>query len=211
MYVRGAAREPEQLLELYEFEGCPFCRRVREVLSELDLNAVIYPCPPRGSRFRTAVRERGGREMFPYLVDPNTGVEMYESSEIIEYLQRTYGGAKPSLLLSKQVSIPTGVLASVVRGRQGRRARVSRAPDQRLELYSFEASPYCRIAKEALCDLELPYVLHNCAKGSRHRAAFVERSGREMFPYLVDPDEGVEMFESADIRDYLYDTYGGQH
>ena len=26
-------------------------------------------------------------------------------------------------------------------------------------------------------------------------------------PYLVDPNTGVSMFESADIRRYLYDTY----
>lgn len=26
----------------------------------------------------------------PYLEDPNTGVEMFESAEIIEYLKQTY-------------------------------------------------------------------------------------------------------------------------
>jgi glutathione S-transferase len=26
-------------------------------------------------------------------------------------------------------------------------------------------------------------------------------------PYLVDPNTGVRMFESADIRRYLYDSY----
>lgn len=208
MTVRDPAREPEQRLELYEFEGCPFCRRVREVLSELDLNAVVHPCPPGGSRFRAEVERRGGRARFPYLVDPNTGAEMYESSDIIDYLHRTYGGARPSLLVSKAVAIPTGSVASGLRGRLGRRARPSTAPEQDLELYSFEASPYCRIAREALCDLELRYVLHNCGKGSRHRAAFVELSGREMFPYLVDPNTGAEMFESEDIREYLDETYG---
>ena len=29
--------------------------------------------------------------MFPFLVDENTGVSMYESSEIVRYLLRTYG------------------------------------------------------------------------------------------------------------------------
>ena len=52
-----------------------------------------------------------------------------------------------------------------------------------------------------------PYVLHNVAKGSAHREAFVKRSGRMMVPYLVDPNTGTEMFESADIVAYLDRTY----
>jgi glutathione S-transferase len=28
--------------------------------------------------------------MVPYLVDPNTGVAMFESAEIVDYLVRTY-------------------------------------------------------------------------------------------------------------------------
>ena len=31
---------PALPLELYEFESCPFCRKVRDVLSELDLGYV---------------------------------------------------------------------------------------------------------------------------------------------------------------------------
>src|SRR2546430_15620902 len=58
---------PERLLELYEFEGCPFCRKVREALSVLDLDAVIYPCPKGGPRFRPEVEARGGKQQFPYL------------------------------------------------------------------------------------------------------------------------------------------------
>lgn len=26
----------------------------------------------------------------PYLVDPNTGIEMFESAEIVKYLEQTY-------------------------------------------------------------------------------------------------------------------------
>ena len=83
----------------------------------------------------------------------------------------------------------------------------SRAPDEPLELWSFEGSPYCRLAREALCELELPYVLHNVAKGSAGREAFVKRSGKTMVPYLADPNTGREMFESADIVKYLSATY----
>ena len=29
--------------------------------------------------------------MLPYLVDPNTGAAMFESADIVAYLNRTYG------------------------------------------------------------------------------------------------------------------------
>ena len=35
--ARPPAQRPARLLELYEFEGCPFCRKVRDALTELDL------------------------------------------------------------------------------------------------------------------------------------------------------------------------------
>jgi len=45
------------------------------------------------------------------------------------------------------------------------------------------------------------------AKGSPKRPGFERRSGNMMVPYLVDPNTGKEMFESADIVRYLEDTY----
>jgi len=214
--VRGATghrvgrvgARPEKLLELYEFEACPFCRKVREALSILDLDAVIHPCPKGGSRFREAVRLRGGREMFPYFVDPNTGTEMYESDDIVAYLFREYGDGEVPLALSLgPLTLATASLASGLRPFSGVRYTPSSPPEQPLELYSYEASPYCRIVREELCSLELRYVLHNVARGSAKREAFVERSGRMLVPYLVDPNTGTEMFESADIVRYLRDTY----
>ena len=40
------------------------------------------------------------------------------------------------------------------------------------------------------------------------RPAFVERSGKMMVPYLFDRNTKREMFESADIVEYLNPTYG---
>jgi anaphase-promoting complex subunit 7 len=59
-----------------------------------------------------------------------------------------------------------------------------------------------------LCELELPYVLHNVAKRSPSRPAFVALSGDMMVPYLVDPNTDTRMFESADILAYLGEQYG---
>lgn len=199
---------PERPLELYEFEGCPFCRKVREALSILDLDAMIYPCPKRGPRYREHVKQRGGKYQFPYLVDPNTGKELYESDAIVKYLVETYGdGRVPSLLAAGPLTNLGVMLASAARPGRGARYRAATPPEQPLELWSFEASPFCRIARERLSSLEIPYLLHNVARGSRGRDAFVQRSGRMMVPYLVDPNTGRELFESADIVAYLESTY----
>jgi len=46
---------------------------------------------PKGSPKRTELASRGGKVQVPYLIDPNTGREMYESDDIIVYLAKEYG------------------------------------------------------------------------------------------------------------------------
>ena len=198
---------PEQPIELYDFEACPYCRKVREALSVLDLPAMILPCPKGGPTYRPQVIREGGKAQFPYLRDPNTGEAMYESGDIVAYLYERYGTRPAPWWSRSQVTVPMGSFVSLLRAGRGSRYVRARAPEQPLELYSFEASPYCRIVREALSELELPYLLHNVAKRSPSRAAFVERSGRMMVPWLHDPNTGVEMFESAEIHAYLFATY----
>src|SRR5438093_13699130 len=82
--------DPEQLLELYDFEACPYCRKVREVLCELDLDYLAHPVA-QGSGRRAGLVRRGGKMQAPYLVDPNSGAELYESDDIIGYLNASYG------------------------------------------------------------------------------------------------------------------------
>jgi glutathione S-transferase len=208
-WVGTLGPRPERPLELYEFESCPFCRKVREALTILDLETYVYPCPKGGSRFRDEALRWGGKAIFPWFHDPNTGVRMYESSDIVRYLFAKYGtGSVPLLLRLGPLTVAQSTLASAWRPVSGLRAVPSKRPDQPLELWSFEASPFSRIAREALCELELPYLLHNVAHGSPSRDAFVRRSGKMQVPYLADPNTGKAMFESADIVRYLHATYG---
>jgi glutathione S-transferase len=198
----------EKPLELYDFEACPFCRKAREALCALDLEVLVLPCPKGGPRFREEVRRRGGKAQFPYLVDPNTGKEMYESDDIVDYLFERYGsGPPPALLARGALTNLSAGLASALRPGKGAYYHPARPPERPLELYSFEASPYCRLVRESLSSLELPYRLHNVAKGSPRRAAFLQRSGRMQVPWLLDPNTGAAMFESADIVAYLERTY----
>lgn len=226
--TRGAV-VPEQLLELYEFELSPYCRNVREALTELDLDAVIHPCPRGGTVHRPQAEAIGGKQQFPLLVDPNTSTVLYESADIIDHLFARYGrGKPPARLRFAPLATTTSFLASAVRPHRGFRARPGRQPEMPLELYSLEASPFCRLVRETLCELELTYVLRNLGRASnvdylppmlrdrlapdtaystKKRRQFAERTGRVMLPYLFDSNTGVELGESADIVRYLNTTY----
>ena len=205
--VTAAGPRPKEPITIYEFESCPFCRKVREALTTLDLDARILPCPKRGERYRPELVERGGKAQFPYLIDPNTGREMYESDDIIDYLYGEYGSASARPGPKGTIPLLTGSLASMVRAQQGTFVRASKAPEQPLELWSFEASPFCRIVRERLCELELPYLLHNIGNGSAKREAFVTRFGTMRVPYLLDPNTGKGLYESDEIVAYLDANY----
>jgi glutaredoxin len=99
-----ASGQPPELLILFSYEGCPASRRVRRVLSELDLDFVHRSCPVGQSPKRDELKARGGKIQVPYLVDPNTDTELYESRDIIEYLKTTYcdPNMRPDVALSKK-------------------------------------------------------------------------------------------------------------
>jgi hypothetical protein len=87
---KGLKKIPIKPIEIYEFEGCPFCRKVREAVSILDIDVLFLPCPKGGPNFRLKASKLGGKKQFPFMVDLNTKVQMYESDEIIKYLFETY-------------------------------------------------------------------------------------------------------------------------
>jgi glutathione S-transferase len=208
-FAKPGTGQPKEPLVLYEFEACPFCRKVREAFSELDLAYVCHPSA-RGSAHRPTLLERGGKEQFPYLIDPNTGTELYESEDIIDYLYATYA-ASPRGAIDSALS-PLNTLTAATAGflRPYRGARTTGRPEQppeRLILYNFEASPYCRKVRETLAELDLVHEARNVAKRGVRRPELIERGGKMMVPYLIDPNTGTEMYESDDIVEYLRSTY----
>lgn len=225
----AAGQQPVELLELYDMEGCPFCRVVREALTDLDLDAMIYPCPKGGVRFRPLVEKLGGTQQFPFLMDPNTDEALYESADIVEYLYATYGSKPaPARWLTRSARTLGSFGASTLRIGRGLRARDSLDIGEPLELYSFEASPFARPVRELLTELELPYILRQTGRtqaldwvlppmrerlapdyqpSQRNRVDLLQRTGRVAVPYLIDPNTGSELYESRRIVDYLMDTY----
>ncbi|ONK57145.1 uncharacterized protein A4U43_C10F17070 [Asparagus officinalis] len=169
---------PKIPIEIYEFEGCPYCRKVREIVSVLDLDVLFYPCPKKGPTFRPKVLEMGGKQQFPYMVDPNTGVAMYESDDIVKYLVNKYGdGTVPLMLSLGMLTILTARLAMMARKRKGYFYSPSKIPPSPLELWAYEASPFCKLVREVLVELELPHILHSAARGSPKRQVLFEKAG----------------------------------
>lgn len=227
--VVRASKQPKKRLKLYDMEGCPYCRRVREALTALGLDAEIYPCPKRGKRFRPEAERLGGKRQVPLLIDPNTSTQLYESEDIVDYLFKTYADRETPLAYTKGLMAPVlGGVGSVVSGMRGTTARKATHPKKLLELWSFESSPYSRLVRERLTELELAYVLHNIGKeqfadmgpavrrvqpgpykprpGGRREKVLAEL-GRVQVPYLEDPNTGARLYESADIIDYLERQY----
>ena len=224
---------PAKRLRLYDMEGCPYCRAVREALTALGLDVEIYPCPKGGEHYRAEAVALGGKMQFPLLVDLNADTVMYESADIINYLFETYGKrATPAYYQPNPLTPRISSLGSLVRGLRGLRYRPSTPPKKLLELWSFESSPYSRLVRERLTELAIPYVLHNVGKeqmadmgpatlrlqqmrsGGRYqpkkggkREKLLAKNGRVQVPYLEDPNTGIKLYESAAIVDYLEQTY----
>ncbi|MBT8151058.1 MAG: glutathione S-transferase N-terminal domain-containing protein [Gammaproteobacteria bacterium] len=230
--IRSSAesKQPEKLLRLYDIENCPYCRLVREALTELNLDALILPCPKAGVRFRPEAIRLGGKAQFPFLVDDNTDTEMYESLDIVRYLYATYGsGELPLKWRLGRLQTVSSSLASGARLSRGIKARPSReAPASPLELFSFEASPFARPVRELLCQLELSYVLRSCGRTElaewlpptlreafdiepesklANRRDLQAREGKMGIPYLYDVNTDTGLFESEQIIEYLILEY----
>ncbi len=220
---------PPQRPVLFDREGDPQCRLVREALTELNLDADIRPVPVGGSRHLEALRGLAGTDHLPFLFDPNTGGKHTGADAIIAYLFRRYANSEPPQALKPSVvNTLSSAMASRVRGEAGINVRGSRTAEKMLTLYSFESSPYSRLVRERLCELEIAYTLVNLGKQQRSdmgpakarwtlkpyqplpgtkRDAFFQRHGDVMVPYLEDPDTGIGMFESAEILAYLDKQY----
>ena len=222
------SKQTDQDLILFEREGCSECRFVREALTELNLNAMIAPCPIGGKNIRKLKRESGS-DTLPFMVDPNTDQKLTGRQAITQYLFNEYRDRQiPSQLADNFINNTSSMLASIIRLNAGMNAAKSHPATLPLTLYSFESSPFSRPVREKLCELELPYLLVNLGKQQKadmgpakfrlslkpyrpipntKRDDFFKKHGNVQVPFLVDPNTGTELFESRDIVKYLNQTY----
>ncbi len=247
--VMGTATpmQPEKSLILYEHEACPYSRRVREVMTLLNLDYESRPSPHKGQVYRDELKEIAGKAQVPFLIDDNIakgseGNQILDSQAIIDHLFANYSkkGFTPdkyqrqnkkdnASLANKAASV-----ASMLRGVKAVHPKKNLArgkPKAPLHLYGFEASPFCRLVREKLSELEVGYINHNVAReqiqdigafgfhlgfgeyqpikgGKRDRLMNADLQGKLLFPYLIDPNTDTQMYESQDIIDYLEYNYG---
>lgn len=74
---------------LYQLEGCPYCERVADRLSELNVDYESVWVDGLHSQ-RDEVRRVSGQRQVPVIVDEDRGVTMAESERILEYLETSY-------------------------------------------------------------------------------------------------------------------------
>lgn len=235
-------KQPTKAIQLYDIEASQTCRYVREVLTLLNLDFEVYPCPNNGTRFRQEAQkmmEKLGTGMqFPLLIDQNSGVIIQDVQLIIDYLFKTYGktGKTPKKWQNLKKADFSNTLAnkvSMIRGLKADTTISQKTPPKKLlELWSFEASPYTRLVRERLCELELPYMVHNVPKerwqdmglavlrvkpgpyvplpNGKRSKEIMNMQGRLQVPYLVDNNTGVRMFESEKILQYLNQYYADE-
>ena len=84
----------ETNIVLYQAEWCPYCARVRKVLTDLLLDHKVVNVPHDHAE-RQIVQEISGQTGIPVLVDEHDGkrVVLDDDDTIVPYLQTTYGSA----------------------------------------------------------------------------------------------------------------------
>ena len=204
------ATRPREPITLYEYEGSPYCKKVREACSVLDLDVLFKPCP-QGAEANRAEAKALGAVTFPFLVDPNAGVAMGESDDIIEHLFKTYGGeTKVPLTLKRGGALTnfTAYVAAVARLKALRARPAKKTPEKPLELWTYEISPFSKLVREALTELCIPHVVKYCPRGSPKRQELFDEVNHFQVPFLRDPNTGTQMFESKEICEYIEREYG---
>ena len=209
---RGFQDSPN--LVLYDVETDGECRRVREALCMLDLAFECRPCPYGAYRHRTLAAKLQnvplGEEILPFLHDSRSRVSIIGAEDILDYLYDVYlDGSAPSPLVANR-----GTADIAMRSRNTESSSSishskmpCRYPVKPLELWAYEASPFCSLVREKLCEMELPYVLRPCSRGSPRRTELLRKAKTFQVPFIEDENTGIQLFESAKIIEYLNQTY----
>lgn len=82
----------EKIFILYVKTGCPYCAAVIHKMEDLGFSWEEKNVADPG--VYAELEKIGGKRQEPYLIDKKTGIEMYESDMILDYLERFYGKEK---------------------------------------------------------------------------------------------------------------------
>ncbi len=83
------------------------------------------------------------------------------------------------------------------------------ATNPAITLYRLQACPYCERVVRKLQEYDLTYQSRFIEPMHSDRNVVKRISGKRTVPAIVDESTGVTMSESANIVQYLENTYGG--
>lgn len=83
------------MLTLYMRSTCPFCQRVMQMAENLNVTLDLKDID-EDETARAVLEGSGGKVQVPFLVDTDKGVNMYESSDIIDHLRTHYANTGES-------------------------------------------------------------------------------------------------------------------
>jgi len=218
-----------RILKLYDVENSNSCRVVREKITELDLVVDQVISVAAGSQ--NAASMPGGEA--PVLVTSTTTSDGDDNEEMIEDTRTIEGADAVLSFLDESFADPSNndqqpseddvvavakeklqlagmYLAGWMRLGRGESVSpsVGNRPQKPLILYSYEGNQFCRLVREVLTELDIVYELRSAGKESPRRSELASiTGGSSQCPYLIDPNTGVSMPESADIIEYLYKNY----
>ncbi len=179
----GSVKAPQEMLVLCAKMDGPG-RKVREALSILDVDCIVYP----STRSWERLGFDHGRHAIA-LRDPNTGAEYADADDIVAYLFETYGGgAEIPWVMRRDNGVGEALLKVAIwlrggsgtayNGGNGKDDEQGPGPDPTsVEFWGYEASPFCGVAYEAVIEAGIPHVLKTVARGSSKRNVLFEAEG----------------------------------
>ena len=73
------------MIDLFVLENCPYCKKVMNYMDENNMKYNKIDISNKASE--ESLVNIGGKRQVPFLVDNDRNVQMYESSDIIEYVK----------------------------------------------------------------------------------------------------------------------------
>jgi len=73
------------MIDLFMLETCPYCKKVMKYMDENNINYNKIDIANKASE--ESLIQIGGKRQVPFIVDKDRNIQMYESSDIIEYIK----------------------------------------------------------------------------------------------------------------------------
>lgn len=73
------------MIDLFIMETCPYCQKVMKYMDENGMKYNKIDIANKASE--ESLIQIGGKRQVPFMVDKDRNIQMYESSDIIEYVK----------------------------------------------------------------------------------------------------------------------------